>query len=425
MQNMPSIVGNLNQEMVPVLEKILLSVRDDMQDNPYIIEAVKVLPVQGYRSAIGSFWNAVVDDLRNKIIYRSLDLFNKEVNPRKEIKTYEDFQNYVNDDELIDGAYKIGVIGWEAQRILKHAKETRHIFDGHPKSSNPDIFKVLSMFSDCIKYVLNEEYPSKIININEYIDILGSQDFDRNKIAISNAFGDLPEIYKKELINRFFKIYVHPQSTSILISNVEFVSPILWNLLGKDIQIQIVRILDQKIVEGDLNVTNKAFNFIQLVGANKYLSQISREYKLAPLIQELKTNTNVWDIENKCVKELSNYADVIPSQYIHDYVWGLTHTYIGTIGSSYQYNRTDFYANGASVYIPDMFEKFDANMANEFVNTIRASDSLKRLVHTPSKLRRLRNLAMRIVDKLVEPESKNFIDLLIDETKESDFLLNI
>lgn len=425
MQNMPSIAGNLNQEMVPVLEKILLSVREDMQDNPYIIEAVKVLPVQGYRSAIGSFWNAVVDDLRNKIIYRSLDLFNKEVNPRKEIKTYEDFQNYVNDDELIDGAYKIGVIGWEAQKILKHAKETRHIFDGHPKSSNPDIFKVLSMFSDCIKYVLNEEYPSKIININEYIDILGSQDFDRNEIAISNAFGDLPEIYKKELINRFFKIYVHPQSTSILISNVEFASPILWNLLSKDIQRQIVRILDQKIVEGDVNVTNKAFNFIQLVGANKYLSQTSREYKLVPLIQELKTNTNVWDVENKCVKELSNYADVIPSQYIHDYVWGLTHTYIGTIGSSYQYNRTDFYANGASVYIPDMFEKFDANMANEFVNTIRSSESLKRLIHTPSKLRRLRNLAMRIVDKLVEPESKNFIDLLINETKERDFLLNI
>ncbi|WP_226579898.1 hypothetical protein [Halobacillus litoralis] len=69
-----------------------------MHDNPYIEEALRVLPVGGYRSAIGAFWNAVVDDLRNKIIYRSLTMFNKEMEIGREINTYDDFQNYVNDD---------------------------------------------------------------------------------------------------------------------------------------------------------------------------------------------------------------------------------------------------------------------------------------------------------------------------------------
>ncbi len=137
-----------SSEVQPLLEKSILNVRDEIKDNPYIAEAIRVLPVGGYRSAIGSFWNAVIDDLRNKIIHRSLSLFNKSMNLRKEIKTYEDFQNYVNDDELIEGAYKIGVIGWEASKVLKHAKETRHIFDGHPKSSDPSIIKVLGMFED-------------------------------------------------------------------------------------------------------------------------------------------------------------------------------------------------------------------------------------------------------------------------------------
>jgi hypothetical protein len=115
----------------------LANVRDELKEDPYIEEALKVLPVGGYRSAIGSFWNAVVDDLRNKIIHRSLSLFNQSVSLRKEIKCYDDFINNTNDDELIEGAYKIGVIGWEASKILKHAKETRHIFDGHPRSSDP------------------------------------------------------------------------------------------------------------------------------------------------------------------------------------------------------------------------------------------------------------------------------------------------
>jgi len=405
----------------PILQGIVENVRSDMRDNPYILEAIKVLPVQGYRSAIVSFWNAVVDDLRNKIIYRSIDLFNKEIKPRKEIKNYEDFQNYVNDDELIDGAYKIGVISWEASKILRHAKETRHIFDGHPKSSDPDILKVLSMFNDCIKYVLNEEYPSKIINIDEYIKILETNSFDKNEIAVSNAFSDLPEIYKKELINRMFDIYTYPTTTSTFSSNIEFSAPILWNLLGKEIHLQVVRRVDQKIIDGNIDVTDRAFSFVNLVKANKYLSQKSREYKLFPLIKELKDSTHIWSIENKCVKLLEPYSDIIPVNYISDYVFALTHTYIGKNGSSYQYSRTDFYADEASLLIPKMFESFDSSMVIEFVNTIRNSDSLKRLIHTPSKLRRIKNLALIISDKAIEPESKEFIDMLLMENNEEQF----
>ena len=219
-----------DKDIFPLIERAVLAVREDMQDNPYILEALKVLPVQGYRSAIGAFWNAVVDDLRNKIIFRSTELFNKEITTGKTIKTYEDFQNYVNDDQLIEGAYKIGVIGWEAYKILKHSKESRHIFYGHPKSSQPSLIKVLAVIDDCIKYVLNEEYPSKIIDVDEYIEILKLESFDRNVVSIENALGDLPETYKNILANRLLTIYIHPESSSSLISNIEFVSPLLCEI---------------------------------------------------------------------------------------------------------------------------------------------------------------------------------------------------
>jgi hypothetical protein len=97
-------------DFAPLFERCLNSVRPDLRDNTYILEGLKVLQVGGYRSAIGSFWNAVVDDLRNKVIARSLKLFNKSVTLAREIKSYEDFQNYVNDDQLIEGSYAIGVI---------------------------------------------------------------------------------------------------------------------------------------------------------------------------------------------------------------------------------------------------------------------------------------------------------------------------
>lgn len=202
----------------------LANVREDIRANPYLQEAHRVLPVGGYRSAIGAVWNAVVDDLRNKIIHRSVELFNKVVNPSRKVRDYEDFQD-LNDDQLIDGAYKIGVIDWEASKILKHAKETRHVFSGHPRSGDPTIIKVLAMLEDCVKYVLSEPYPSQIIDIDDYLSQMAAGSYDRNHVAIENALSDLPPIYQNELINRLFSTYIHEGTSSITRSNIEFATP--------------------------------------------------------------------------------------------------------------------------------------------------------------------------------------------------------
>lgn len=409
-------------DITPLIERSVLRVREDMQDNPYIQEALKVLPVGGYRSAIGAFWNAVVDDLRNKIIFRSLDLFNKEMNVGHVIKSYDDFVNYVNDDQLIEGAYKIGVIGWEASKILKQSKESRHIFSGHPKSSDPSIIKVLAVIDDCIKYVLNEEFPAKIIDIDEYIDTLRTESFDRNEISISNALNDLPDSYKNELTNRLFTIYIDPRTPSTLSSNIEFIAPLLWKVINKDIKIQITRRVDQEIPKGNVDRTTRAFNLINTVNGNIYLSITAKRYILKPLIDSLKNNMDQWAIENHAVKGLYRYRNTIPEELIDDYVWGITHTYIGYVGSSLQFSRTDFNADGAAYYIPDMFQAFNDRMVDAFINTIKTSKVLISRIHTPSKMNRLRTLGTILSERIsTNYEQKPFLELLLDNNSEESF----
>lgn len=409
-------------EVAPFFQKLLLSVREDMRENPYILEAIRVLPVGGYRSAIGSFWNAVVDDLRNKIIFRSLPLFNKTMNLGKDIKSYEDFQNLVNDDVLIDGAYKIGVIGWEASKILKHAKENRHIFDGHPRSSEPSIIKVLAMMDDCIKYVLNAEYPSQIIDIDDYMTMIGDNNFDRNAIAVENAIGDLPETYKNELANRLFTAYVHPQASTVLRSNIEFVAPVLWNVLPKDVKIQVSRRVDQELTKGNAIGTEQAFSFIRVVGSTQYLSPVSRKYKLAPAIEKLQENLDNFHDENAMVRELAPYAAFIPQDLIAAYVSAITHTYVGRVGYSIQFSRTDFYADQAALIIPKMFEAFDDHAAQAFVDTIKSSNVLKDRIHTAAKLRRLRALGNIVLSRIsANFADKEFLQALVGEDEEEKF----
>ncbi|MDD9208993.1 hypothetical protein [Aeromonas dhakensis] len=416
------VIPDGHTEIVPIMQRALMSVREELRDDPYIIEAIKVLQVGGYRSSIGSFWNAVVDDLRNKIIFRSVKLFNQSVDVGRKIETYEDFQNYVNDDQLIEGAYKIGVIGWEASKILRHAKETRHIFSGHPKSSDPSIIKVLAMMDDCIKYVLNAEYPAQIIDVNDYVSTLSEQNYDRNVVAIESALGDLPEIYKNELANRLYTSYIHQQSTSVLRSNIEFVAPILWRVLPKPLKMQIARRVDQEIQRGNADVTMSAFNFIELVNNQAYLSVVARRYQIAPLVEALTAAFDDFPRENDAVRNLVPYASLIPDDLLPEYVLGLTRTYVGRMGSSARWNRTDFFADGAAMHIPDMFRTFDDHAVNYFIEGIRGNDLLRRRIEAPAKLRRLRILGNIVSEKMSATfQERKIIEALCDEEREEEF----
>ncbi len=409
--------------IVPLFTKALEQVREDAQDSQYLEEAMRVLPVGGYRSAIGSVWNAVVDDLRNKIIYRSVELFNKSVNLPRQIKEYEDFQNFVNDDVLIEGAYKTGVIGWEASKMLKQAKETRHVFDGHPRSSEPSIVKVLSMLEDCVKYVLSEPYPSQIIDITDYLSQMAASTYDRNEIGIENALSDLPDIYKNELANRLFSAYVNEGSSSVLRSNIEFSAPILWEFLGKDIKQQVIRRIDQEIAAGNVNKITLSFEFASHVDGQRFLSVHSRMYKIAPLVSDLRKAQDDWDKENALVRELVPYAAYIPERILDAYVKALTMTYVGYVGGSARFSRTDFYADGAALRIPKMFQTFDDKAAAAFITAMRGNTELRNRIKTPSKMTRLRSLGKIVLEKV----STKFTDLdilnaLVDPAVEKKFI---
>jgi hypothetical protein len=424
---MKEIITTQNEIAIPIdkleyLQKELTNVREEFADNKYITEAKKVLAAGGLRSTIGCYWNAVVDDLRRKIIHTSIDLFNKEYDQKREIKTYEDFQNYVIDIDLIEGAYKIGAIGWEAKKLLQQARETRNIFDGHPESSDPTYFKVFDMISDCNRYVLSQPYPIPIIDVNEYILTMDSENFSKSEIAIEQAFSDLPDIYKNEMTNRLFTLYIGENASTTLKSNIEFGYPILWKVISKEIRQQIGQRFDKLIVAGNSNVINKATDLFTFVSGLRYVSIASRRVLYEPLITELENNLDNWEIEGIIVKKIQRLGTNIPENLIERYVTSLTLTYVGYRGGSYQYARKDFYSNTAAPRISNMFENFDNNSASYFIKTIKKNKTLKTRIANINQLNRLRSLANIILNKpeLLE-DTREFLKLVTNEEKIKDF----
>lgn len=404
------------------LQKELTNVRDDFANNKYVREAITVLAAGGLRSTIGSYWNAVIDDLRRKIIHRSLDLFNKEVNPKRKIETYEDFQNHITDFELIDGAYKIGVIGWEAQKLLHQARETRNIFDGHPDSSDPTLFKVFNMISDCNRYVLSQDYPLTIIDVNQYILTMDTDNYNRNEIAIEQAFTDLPDIYKNEMSNRFFTLYIGDSASTRLKSNIEFSYPILWKVISKEIRQQLGKRFDKLVVEGNKDPIEKATDLLTIVDGLRYVSSASRRILYEPTIKELEDNLDNWGAEGRAVQHLQRLGSNIPSDLISRFVTAITLTYVGYKGGSWQYARTSFYSNSAAPRISEMFENFDNASAEAFVEAIKTNEILQQRIRYADQLNRLRTLANILLNKPeIREDTKGYLELLVDNEKTKDF----
>jgi hypothetical protein len=261
------------------------------------------------------------------------------------------------------------------------------------------------------------------VDLDKYIEIMDSPDFDRSKIACENALTELPETYKEQLIHRLFAVYIHPNTASTLRSNVEFVAPILWPVLPKATKISVVRRVDIVISQGHADQTSNAFSFVKIVGANAYLSQTARHYLVRPLVEGLIESLDNWSAENQIVRDLAPYAANIPTDLLDDYVSALTKTYVGRMGSSLQFSRRNFYADEAALLIPDMFNVFDDAAAASFVACIRSDIQLRRRIEAPAKLARLRSLANIVADRVsVRFQDKEFIDLLVDEERTADFL---
>lgn len=119
---------------------------------------------------------------------------------------------------------------------------------------------------------------------------------------------------------------------------------------------------------------------------------------------------------------MSDYAGYIPRELLSEYVKGVTKTYVGHIGGSAYFSRTDFYADGAAVLMPEMFEKFDDESAYEFIQVIKTDSELKSRIRSNSKLRRLRTLG-EIIDKKISSSftQRKVIETLIDEKREKEF----
>lgn len=410
---MANEIVKVDSSVIKIFESLNKEIRSDYQRNDYIEEAQAVFGIGAMRSAITQFWNAVIHDMREKVIHRSLDLFKKEMNISKNVNDYEDIQKHVTDFDLIEGSYKIGILDRESRMMLHQAREVRNLFGAHPYSNRPDPVKTVNMMMDCVRYVLAQPLPSKIIDVDEYLKNMQDNSFDRNITIIVNNFADLPKVYKHEFIHKIHKAYIHKDTPLTYIQNIEFILPLISGLCDKEIKRSIASRTSVHAVSGEAFIKERSITFSEELDSLKYLTHSVKVSVIEPLIDKLIDNLDNFSTENAIVNELEKFSDNIPLELAGKYVEGLTNTYVGKVGYSMQFSRTDFYANSAALIIPGMFEKFSSDFIDIFANHISNSTLLRSRIKNDVKLKRLANLCEIVIEN-ASKESATILQQIID-----------
>lgn len=255
---------------------------------------------------------------------------------------------------------------------------------------------------------------------------MDSDNYNQNEIAIEQALSELPEIYKQELTNKLFSVYIRDNASTTLRSNIEYSFPILWKLLNKDIRKQIGKRYDQIVVEGENNKIERATDVLSYIDGFRYVSEPSRKIIYDPIIKQLEENLDDWGIEGQAMQKLERLGTVIPTDLVVRLVKAMTLTYVGYKGSSMRYSRTDFFSNSAAPRISRMFTNFDLNAVDAFIKTIRETQKLKNRIRHKGQLDRLRSLGSIILHKQnLRDEQISFLELLVAEQKAEDFYEDI
>lgn len=140
---------------------------------------------------------------------------------------------------------------------------------------------------------------------------------------------------------------------------------------------------------------------------------------LQPLVEELTAQQDNWQKENELVKRLEPYSAYMPDALIEPYVSALTMTYVRSVGRSSYHNRTNFFADGAALRIPKMFQTFDDKAAAAFVKVVQNSVDLRSRIQYPIKMERLRTLGELLVQKVsVTSPDMEFLNVLVDPAQE-------
>ncbi|MGB0663140.1 MAG: hypothetical protein ACPGMR_05065 [Pontibacterium sp.] len=355
-----------------------------------------------FKGSLQGLWDLVCDDLRAKVVGRSLNYFSdclhQATYASKPLRCFEDLETSISEEQLIVGAYFSGVIGWEAQRLLRNLeREVRDApFSHKTQSPLPQRFhRVCEQGVDALRAAAA---PAPLIEVEEYVGALSSPRFHRNMARVDAELADMPSHYLSLIAHKLYGLYIKASSSRTLRANIDCVAPILWGLLRQSVRIPI-----NHLIQSDATWSHLAERFFRLVTVATVVPKPLPSEYLSQLIQNVVSPYGQAQADTCCeserlmqvcaLKALVPHIRQVPEGCLQNLVLAAMHLYLSASQRSSGHSRFNC---SAVVFIPGLLRALSFRATRPFVQALVNDEVLRYQILSPVLLRRLRVLSQQI-----------------------------
>lgn len=367
LNNVPTVVGSLNQELK---DKSL-----------YISKFIAACSAGLFDAALNFLWNETVVNLRTKVIRFDINYFlDSIVTDSKRRATFrtEDDLKKLDEWELIKGCKDTGIITEIGYKHLDYIRDMRnHASAAHPNHNDLDGFQLTSWLNTCIKEVLAKEPEGPVLEVKRLLvnlrtNILTVDDLPSIKANITL----LPVELVDSTLRAVFGMYTDPSLDAQIRNNLKLVAPSLWANCDDDTKKELG--LKYAIYSANADLVRKAnaHEFLQFVEGLSFLPTeqivVDMDAALDNLLMVHNGMNNFYN-EPPHARLLAQYVPKtgeVPPSVLRKYVKVLT---MCSIGNGHGVS------NSAFPYYEDLINRFTETQISEFAKLINDSDIKSRL----------------------------------------------
>lgn len=182
--------------------------------------------------AIQMMWNAVVDDLRSKVLTFGLQYF-AALDGMPLIRDQEDLITRVTHYQLLNGCHMLGIFNREAYVHLQHCFQLVHGCAGSAEfASHIDRLEVLNFIKNAVKYSLSVSGPSPGFDMKSMVALIDSRAVTDQDVSQLEEFLKREQSTASTLTRVLFRRYLEQGSLAggIRDFNILRLFPVAWTM---------------------------------------------------------------------------------------------------------------------------------------------------------------------------------------------------
>jgi hypothetical protein len=245
-----------------------------------------------FDAALNYLWDETISELRRRVSQYDLSYFFDTAvgspEKRKRLNSIEDLDK-IDDNELIVGAHKIGLI---SDLGFKHLDFIRYMRNwasaAHPNQNQITGLQLVAWLETCILEVINLPLSNVVVEIKRLLANIKTNAITPTEAKeIAAFFANLTQDQANSLVSGFFGIYTDSSTTSQTRENIHRLLPYLWNRVDEPTRQQFGIKYGRFVANNEQQPKTLALAFLEIVGGKSYIPDDLRALEIEGAIETL------------------------------------------------------------------------------------------------------------------------------------------